>query len=50
VDTSLWDLGSMCISGVIYVVEHIRYRVVHDDTWVCISIQLCTVVYTRFLE
>jgi hypothetical protein len=35
VDTSLWDPGSVDISGVIDAVAHIGYRVVHDDTWVC---------------
>jgi hypothetical protein len=39
VDTSLWDLGSVDISGVIDTMAHIGHRVVHDDTVVCCSIQ-----------
>jgi hypothetical protein len=45
VDTSLWDPGSVDISGVIDTVAHIGYRVVHDDTMVCSGIQQYTTVY-----
>jgi hypothetical protein len=37
VDTSLWDLGS--INRLIYIVEHIRCKVIHDDIVVCSGMQ-----------
>ena len=44
-DTSLWDPGSIDISGVSDTMAHIGYRVVHDDTGVCIGIQHYTAMY-----
>jgi hypothetical protein len=38
VDTSFWDPGSVDISGVMDIVAHIEYKVVHDDKVICISI------------
>jgi hypothetical protein len=45
VDTSLWDPSSFYSRGVIDIVGHIGYRVVHDDIVVCSSIQQYTIVY-----
>jgi len=45
VDTSLWDPGSIDISGVINTGEHIGYMVVHDDMTMCSSIPQYTIVY-----
>ena len=38
-DTSLWDLGLVDISGVNDTVAHIGYRAVHDDIGLYSGIQ-----------
>jgi hypothetical protein len=39
VDTSLWDPGSLDISGGIVLVAHMGHMVAHDDKVVCSGMQ-----------